>query len=168
MLGDSVRSDGLEVPLFWLPGFVLREFRVADDSRFAATPISRLATRPRRRLRRLFVGRIAIDSLSFIEPEVQILDDETGLLNPACSPPRRRTRHDTPAPVQRYRPATVKAVRFAIDEIRVEDGRVIYLDRTVKDPAELQLRDVDVTLKNLDLARPTRVRAAASLTEGLP
>ncbi len=58
-------------------------------------------------------------------------------------------------------------MRFAIDELRVDDGRIIYLDRTTKDPAELQLRGIELQVRGLDLEEPTRVRVAAALTEGL-
>ncbi len=169
MLGDSARFDDLEFRLFWLPGFVLHEFRVADDSRFAATPIVKarelvlgISLLP------LFTGRIVIDSLGFIEPEIQIINDETGLLNLSALASRRKELGTMPRPgSDASGERRQSSVRFAIDKISVEDGRVIYLDRTVKEPAELQLRDVDLTLNSLDLVRPTRVRAAASLTEGL-
>ena len=169
MLGDGVQFDGLEVRLLWLPGFVLHEFRVADDSRFAATSVIKSRELVLGiSLRHLFTGRIVIDAVKFVEPEIQIITDETGLLNLSVLASRRKElgtlslRSPRGAGGRRQ-----NAVRFAIDEIRVDDGRVIYLDRTVKDPAELQLRDVDLTLKSLDLSRPTRVRAAASLTEGV-
>ena len=91
LLGDSVRFDGLDARLFWLPGFVVREFRVADDSRFAATPILKareliLGVS----LRQLFTGRIVINSLTFVGPEVQIINDETGLLNVSVLASRRQ------------------------------------------------------------------------------
>ncbi|HET9916492.1 MAG TPA: DUF748 domain-containing protein, partial [Candidatus Binatia bacterium] len=168
-LGDRVQFDGLDVRLFWRPGFVVREFRVADDSRFAATPIVKARELLLGiSLGRLLTGRIVIDSLSFVGPEIQVITEETGLLNLSelaswreelGAAPRRRSGG---AGERRQ-----NTVRFAIDEIRIDGGRIIYLDRTVKDPAELQLRDVELEVSGLDLARPTGVRAAASLTEGL-
>ena len=169
LLGDSVRFDSLDARLFWLPGFVVREFRVADDSRFAATPVLKARELVLGiSLRRLFTGRIVINSLSFVGPEIQIINDETGLLNLSVLASRRKElgtipRRRASGPGERRQ----SAVRFAIDEIRVDDGRVIYLDRTMKDPAELQMRDVELTVGGLDLSRPTRIRLAASLTEGL-
>lgn len=169
LLGDSVRFDGLEVRLFWLPAFVVRGFRVADDSRFAATPI--VKTRELVlgiSLSQLFTGHMVIDSLSFVAPELQVISDETGVLNLSMLAGRRKElgtmpRRRSGAPGERRQ----SAVRFAIDEIHVDDGRIIYLDRTVKDPAEMELRDVDLQVNGLDLAQPTQVRLAASLTEGL-
>lgn len=168
LLGDSIRFDGLDARLFWQPGFVLHDFRVADDSRFAATPILKA-----RELvlgisvRQLFTGRIVINSLSFIAPEIQIISDETGVLNLSVLASRRKQLEPSPRRRSGSGERRQSAVRFAIDVIRVDDGRVIYLDRTVKDPAELQMRDVELKVDGLDLARPTYVRLAASLTEGL-
>jgi AsmA-like protein/uncharacterized protein DUF748 len=168
-LGDRVQFDGLDAQLFWLPGFVVRQFRVADDSRFAATPILKARELVLGiSLRQLFIGRIVIDSVNFIEPEIQIINDETGLLNLSVLTSWRKELGTIPRP--RSGGAGERrqsAVRFAVDEIRVDDGRIIYLDRTVKDPAELQLRDVDLKFAGLDLTATTRVRLAASLTEGL-
>lgn len=169
LLGDSVRFDGLEVRLLWLPGFVLREFRVADDSRFAATPMVKARELVLGiSLSQLFTGHMVIDSMTFVTPELQIITDETGVLNLSMLAGRRKElgaipRRRSSTPGERRQ----SAVRFAIDEIRVDDGRIIYLDRTAKDPAEMQLRNVDLQISGLDLAQPTRVRLAASLTEGL-
>jgi len=169
LLGDRVQFDGLDVRLFWWPGFVVREFRIADDSRFAATPIIKARELVLGiSLVRLLAGRIVIDSLSFVDPEIQVITEETGLLNLSVLASQREelgtTHRRRSGGAGERRQSTV---RFAIDEIRVDDGRIIYLDRTVKDPAELQLRDVELKIYGLDLARPTRVHAAASLTEGL-
>ncbi len=169
LLGDSVRFESLDVRLLWLPGFVVREFRMADDSRFAATPI--LKAREvflRISLRQLFTGRIVIDSVTFVGPEMQIISDETGVLNVSMLASRRKElgvlpRRRAGAPGERRQ----NSVRFAVDELRVEDGRIIYLDRTVKDPAELQLRGIELQVRGLDLQERTRVRVAAALTEGL-
>lgn len=169
LLGDSVRFDSLNVRLLWQPSFVVREFRIADDNRFAATPI--LKARELLlgiSLSQLFAGHIVIDALTLVEPEMQIITDETGLVNLSALGNKRKElsalpkqRSGAPAP-RRH-----SAVRFAIDAIRVDDGRIVYLDRSVTEPAELQLRNVDFNLTGLDLALPTRVRLAAALSEGL-
>ena len=146
MLGDSARFDGLDVRLFWLPGFVLHEFRVADDSRFAATPISKRANsssvsacstlhRPHRhRFARIHRTRNSNHQRRNRSAQSQCARQPRKELGTI---PRRRS----DASGERRQ----SSVRFAIDKIRVEDGRIIYLDRTVKEPAELQLRDVDLS-----------------------
>src|SRR5258706_331880 len=82
LLGKEVSFESLEVHLFGRPGFAAKSFRIADDPRFAATPIIRarqliLGVK----LWPLLAGRIVIDSLVFNQPEFQIITDETGLLN---------------------------------------------------------------------------------------
>jgi hypothetical protein len=81
----------------------------------------------------------------------------------------QRRNEFTPLPKFRKVPAEPRSsrVNFAIDELRIEDGRVIYLDRSVKEPAELQLRDIDMTLSGLDPTKMSRLRLAAALVEGL-
>ena len=162
LLGKDVRFTGLEVHLMGWPGFAAKELRIDDDPRFAATPV----IRARQlifglSLRQLLWGDIVIDSLRFIEPELQVINDETGLHNLAVL----AQRSEVFAPFAK--PLTSSRVSFAIDTIRIDDGRVIYLDRSVKEPAELQLRDVDFKLSGLDPARTTRLRFAAGLVEGL-
>ena len=167
-LGKDVRFESLDVSIFWPPGFVAREFRVADDPRFAATP----ALRARELilgvdLWQLLFGRVVVNSLNFQEPELQIIADETGLLNLSVLSNRKKDL----APLPKLRPAPAErkqsAVAFSIEQVRVDDGRVVYVDRSVKEPAELQVRDIDLKLTGLDPTKPTRLRAAAALIEGL-
>ncbi len=102
LLGDSVRFDGLDVRLLWLPGFVVREFRMADDSRFAATPF--LKARELilgLSLRQLLTGRIVIDSVTFVGPEMQIISDETGLLNLSMLASQRKELGSAQTPARR-------------------------------------------------------------------
>jgi hypothetical protein len=168
LLGLEVRFASLEVRLLGWPGFAAKELRVADDARFAATPVLRA--------RELFLtvqlwpllrGRVVIDALTLRQPEFQIIADETGLFNLALLAQRRKELAQAaparPAPTVR-KPATVS---FAIDMLRIDDGRVNYLDRSVKEPAELQLADIDLTFHGLDAIKSSRVRIDAALTEGL-
>src|SRR5439155_1211999 len=63
-------------------GFTAREFRIADNPRFAATPLLH-ATELKLgvSLLELLLGKVVIDSLTFKNPEFQIITDEEGLLN---------------------------------------------------------------------------------------
>jgi uncharacterized protein involved in outer membrane biogenesis len=142
--------------------------RIADDPRFAATSVLRareliLGVR----LWPLLRGRVVIDALTLREPELQIIIDESGRLNLARLIEHRKER----APALAARPALPQQrsgmVRIAIDSLQIVDGRLIYLDRSVKHSAELQLTDVDLNLKGLDDKKTSRLRLAAALTEGL-
>lgn len=168
LLGKDVSFASLDVHWFGWPGFSAKELRIADDPRFAATPIIRareliLGVR----LWSLLLGRVVINALTFTEPEFQIITDETGLHNLDLLADRRK--EITPMPRLRPDPKEHRqsAVIFAIEEVRIDDGRVIYLDRSVKEPAELQLRDIDMKLSGLDASKTTRLRFAAALAEGL-
>jgi uncharacterized protein involved in outer membrane biogenesis len=168
LLGKEVSFTSLEVHLLGWPGFAANDLRIADDPRFAATPIIRarqliLGVK----LWPLLIGRIVIDALTFTDPEFQIITDETGLHNLDLLAQRRK--EFTPLPKLRSAPTERResSVTFSIDELRIDDGRVIYLDRSVKEPAELQLRDIDMTLRGLDATKTTGLRFAAALAEGL-
>jgi hypothetical protein len=168
LLGLDIRFASLEVHLAGWPGFAAKQLRIADDPRFAATSVLRareliLGVQ----LWPLLRGRVVIDALTLREPELQIIIDESGLSNLARLIEHRKER--APAPTTRPAPAQQRpgTVRFAIDNLRMVDGRVIYLDRSVKQPAELQLTDVDLNLKGLDDKKTSRLRLAAALTEGL-
>ena len=162
LLGKEVSFTSLEVHLLGWPGFTAKEVRIDDDPRFAATPVIRARELILGlRLRQLLLGRVVIDSLTFSEPELQVITEETGLHNLALL----AQRSEVFAPLSKLRAPS--SVTFAIEEIRIDDGRVIYLDRSVKAPAELQLRHVDFKLSGLDHTRTTRLRFAAALVEGL-
>ena len=163
LLGKDVSFASLEVHLMGWPGFAAKDLRIDDDPRFAATPVIRarqlILGLSLRHL--LWEGRVVIDSLRFSEPELQVITEETGLHNLAVLAQRSKIF----APFSKLRAPS--SVSFAIDSIRIDDGRVIYLDRSVKEPAELQLNHVDFKLGGLDPARTTRLRFAAGLVEGL-
>ena len=168
VLGQDVSFTALEVNLFGRPGFVAKEFRIADDSRFAATP----AVRAKElilgvSLWHLFFRRIVIDSLTFDEPEFQIITNETGLWNLTELIKRKNELQKfpklrPPSPERRHIP-----VAFAIGAVRIKDGRVEYVDRSIKEPAELRLKNISMTLKALDPAEAMKISIAASLSEGV-
>jgi hypothetical protein len=167
LLGKDATFDGLEVSLFSGLGFSARNFRVADNLRFAATPLVRAKElRLGVSLTQLIFGRIVINSLTFEEPELQIITDEDGFLNLTAFAIRKKE----PGFLPRLRTAPHErshAVNFVITKLRLRNGRVDFIDRSVKEPAELQVRNVEMDLKGLDPAASTRVRFTAAITEGL-
>ena len=81
-LGKDATFDRLEASLWGGLGFSAKEFRIADNPRFAATPVVRAKElRLGVSLLQLLLGRIVINSLTFQAPEFQIITDERGLLN---------------------------------------------------------------------------------------
>ncbi len=168
VFGTDVNFDSLEVHWLGRLGFVAREFRVADDPRFAATPLLRA-----RELIlgisvwNLLFGRFVISALTFSEPEFQIVTDESGLLNLTTLLNRkdelRRFPNLPPSSSERKH----NTVSFVIEQIRINEGRVEYVDRSVKEPAELRIRHLSMILKGFEPREPTKIRLTASLTEGL-
>src|SRR5438128_2285954 len=81
-LGKDATFDRLEASLWGGVGFSAEEFHIADNPRFAATPIVRAKElKLGVSLIQLVLGRIVINSLTFQAPEFQIITDERGLLN---------------------------------------------------------------------------------------
>lgn len=168
VLGKELNFDGLEVVLLGRPGFSVKNIRMADDPRFAATPLVQakellLGVR----LWELLWGRIVIDALVFKDPEIQIITDESGLLNLATLAERKKELRLLP----QLRPAAPERgsnpVSFAIHALRIQNGRVEYLDRSIPIPAELQVRNINLEVRGFDPTQVTRIRVDAALTEGL-
>ena len=168
VLGQDVSFETLEVNIFGRPGFIATEFRIADDTRFAATPAVRA--------RELILGvslwnllrrRLVITSLIFDEPEFQIITDESGTMNLTALLSRKNELRKFPrlrssAPQRKQAP-----VSFSIDEIAIKQGRIEYVDRSVRQPAELRIRNLSMSVKGFQPSQTTRIRIAASLAEGL-
>jgi hypothetical protein len=167
VLGKEVYFEKLEASIFSGLGFSAREFSVADNPRFAATPFVRA-----RELVlgvsvwNLFRGRVVINSLSFVDPEVQIITDEKGVMNVSELTRARKE------PVPPFRPRTGQkrerwGVNLAIASVRLRNGRIEYIDRSVKEPAELRIRNVVLDIAGLDSKGNMTVKLAAAVTESL-
>ncbi|MEA2657770.1 MAG: AsmA protein, partial [Candidatus Binatota bacterium] len=168
VLGRDFNFTTLEVTLLSRPGFSVKMVRIADDTRFAATPIIQakeliLGVS----LWNLLLGRIVIDTLTFDEPELQIITNESGLMNLTALAARKKELRTFP----RLRSATserqASPVSFSINALRVKNGRVEYLDRSIPVPAELQVKNINLSVQGLDPTDVTRIRLVAALTEGL-
>lgn len=168
VLGKDVTFDSLEVNWLGWPGFVAKEFRIADDPRFAATPLVRAKELVLGiSLWNLFFQRLVINTLTLNEPEFQIITDETGLLNLTAllrrkNELRRFPDLRPPAPERKH-----AAVNFLIGAVYLNEGRVEYVDRSIKEPAELRIRHLSMSLKGFEPRAPTKIHIVASLTEGL-
>lgn len=168
VLGKDVRFASLKVRWLGQLGFVATEFRVADDSRFAATPLLRateliLGISPWN----LLFGRLVVDKLIFNGVDFQVITDESGALNLTTLIHRKNELREfprlTPVPAERRR----IGVSFLIREIRIRDGRIEYVDRSVKAPAELRMRNIAMRIRGFSRQQPTDISLTASLTEGL-
>ncbi|HVO93455.1 MAG TPA: AsmA family protein [Terriglobales bacterium] len=168
ILGSDFNFDSLEVTLFRRPGFSVTNIRMADDPRFAATPIIRAKELILGlNLWNLLWGRLVVDRLIFKEPELQIITDETGQLNLTTLAERKKELRAFP----RLTPATPahrsNQVRFSINTLQVTDGRVEYLDRSIPVPAELQVKNINMSVHGFDPQQSMQIRLVAAITEGL-
>jgi hypothetical protein len=101
VFGKELSFDGLEVTLLPRPGFSAKEVRIADRS-----PFCRDADRPRQRadsrrqLAEPALGPHRNRVLILKEPELQIITDESGVLNLTALPERRKELRSFPeAPI---------------------------------------------------------------------
>ena len=168
VLGKDVAFASLQVTLFGGPGFVAKEFRIADDPRFAATPLLRAKELVLGvSLWKLFFQQLVITTLAFKEPEFQIITDESGSRNLTALLHRKGELRQFPA----LRPAAPERgrtpVSFLIRKIHIKDGRVDYVDRSVIAPVELRVGHISMTLTGFDRREAITLHFAASLTEGL-
>ena len=167
-LGKDATFDRLEASLWGGIGFSAEEFRIADNPRFAATPIVRAKElKLGVSLIQLVLGRIVINSLTFQAPEFQIITDERGLLNLSELAVRK---NETKAPPTLRTPSPERkllSVSFLVSKIKVNNGRVDFIDRSVKEPAEIRVKNVEMEVKGLNTSEKSRIRFAAAVTEGL-
>jgi hypothetical protein len=167
-LGKDATFDRLEASLWGGLGFSAKEFRIADDPRFAATPVVRAQElRLGVSLLPLLLGKIVINSLTFQAPEFQIITDERGLLNLAelagqKKETRALPRSQTSSPERR-----LLTVDFSVEKVNVKNGRVDFIDRSIKEPAEIRVKKVEMEIKGLNPSEKTRIKFAAAVTEGL-
>ncbi|HEY7321951.1 MAG TPA: AsmA-like C-terminal region-containing protein [Candidatus Binatia bacterium] len=167
-LGNDATFDHLEATLWGGVGFSAAGFRVADNPRFAATPLVwakelRLGVS----LVQLVMGRMVINSLTFQAPEFQVITDERGLLNLSELGVGKSDSKDLPtlrsAPSERK----LLSVSFMVSKIRVNNGRVDFVDRSVKEPAEIRVKNVELEVNGLNPSAKTNIKFAAAVTEGL-
>jgi uncharacterized protein involved in outer membrane biogenesis len=172
VLGKDVSFARLEATVLGGFGFSAKEFRIADDPRFAATPFVRAKELILEvSVPNLFLGKVVIDSLTFKDPEIQIITDEAGLMNLAELANAKKELGAIPkwrmAAPDKKRAAASSTVSFLVTRLRIRNGRIVYIDRSVKEPAEMQVKNVEMDVKGLDPAAKTTIKFAAAVSEGL-
>ncbi len=166
-IGRAVTFSELNVSFWGGPGIAATDLKIADDARFAATPIVQ-AKKLRMQLRwlPLVLGRLRIEKFILEEPEIQIIRNEAGLLNLAVLVAREKK----PAPpplasddtTKEKRPAT--APRLAISDIRIRNGSIDYIDRASRQPVEVRVRRLDLTASGA-LNAAARVKVSGEMFE---
>jgi uncharacterized protein involved in outer membrane biogenesis len=167
-LGKDATFDRFQASWWGGLGFSAEEFRIADNPRFAATPVVRAKElKLGVSLLQLALGRIVVNSLTFEAPEFQIITDERGLLNLSELAVRKHESRMGSTPRATAPEQKPLAVNFLVRKIRIRRGRVDFIDRSVQEPAEIRVKNVEMEVKGLQPSDKTRIRLAAALTEGL-
>ncbi|HWO43259.1 MAG TPA: AsmA-like C-terminal region-containing protein [Candidatus Eisenbacteria bacterium] len=168
LLGKSAALEGLEVSLWGGLGFSAKEFRISDHPRFAATPLVRARElKLGVSLMQLLVGRIVVTSLTFEDPELQVITDETGAVNLSALSFQKRNGGSAPRARAVKPDRSAAGPNFRVSHLRFRNGRIDFIDRSVQEPAELQVRNVEMELTGLETTGETSVRFTAAFTEGL-
>jgi hypothetical protein len=166
--GKDVAFDKFEVTLLTGLGFSAKQFRIADSPVFAATPLIRAKElRMGVSLLSLMLGRIVINKLTFIEPEFQIITNEEGVMNISSLEDRRKQLVDLPRARSSASKRESSSVNFVVTNFRIKNGRIDFIDRSVRAPAEMQIKRVDMNLRGINPNGRAKMTLAASLTEGL-
>ncbi len=163
-LGRSTSFDEVRIHLWSGLGLIAKNLRIADDPRFAATPLLQTKeVKMQVRWLPLLLGNIEIKKFILSEPEIQIIKNEKGKFNLfALGTPRKRPR-DTGEPSV----ATEKApVAFSVSEVEVRQGKIHYVDRSSKDPVEIRLHNLDMDLNALALTQTVKIKLKATLMDG--
>ncbi|HEU4343445.1 MAG TPA: AsmA-like C-terminal region-containing protein [Candidatus Binatia bacterium] len=165
LLAEDATFGELRVSLWGGLGFSAKQFRIADNPRFAANPLLQAQElRLGISFMQLLLGRIVVNSLTFYEPELQIITDEEGQLNLAARKKEMAAFSDIRAVTAGKKSPSVA---FRVARVQIKRGRVDFIDRSVREPAEVQVKNVDVDIKGLALSGRTGIRLAAAITEGL-
>ncbi len=166
-LGRAVSFSELKVTFWGGPGIAATDLKIAEDARFAATPIVQAkALRMQLSWLPLLVGRLRVGTFILEEPEIQIIRNEEGLLNVAVLIAREKRPARTPAPsdetVKERRPAV--APRLAVTDVRIRNGSIDYIDRASREPVEVRVRRLDLSASGA-LNSATRLKVAGELFE---
>ncbi len=153
-VGRDVAFESVRLSLFGRLGSLgvtVTDLRIADDPRFAATPLIRA-----RELTlslgwlSLLTGAPTVSDVVLDQPEIQVIRNEYGDIN-VLSPAR---------PLK----ASLQAADVNGAAVHVRHARLYLVDRSSETPEELRLRDLTATLQWLRGQR-IRVEATGALSE---
>jgi uncharacterized protein involved in outer membrane biogenesis len=163
-LGRSITFDKIRLNLWSGLGLIAKNLRIADDPRFAATPlIQTKEVKMQVRWLPLLVGKIEIKKFILLEPEIQIIRNEKGKFNLfALGAPKKR-----PGGTQGPRVAKeIPPVGFSVSGVEVRRGKIHYVDRSSKEPVEIRLHNLDLNLNALAITQAVKIKLKANLQDG--
>jgi hypothetical protein len=162
IVGRSFTAERLELRLWGGLGLTAVEASVAEDTRFAATPMiqAKEVVFKLRWLPALF-GRLRVKGLGLKQPEIQIIRNEAGDVNFATWLREREKTLFGELSAGREKSALV----ITPSTVEIADAKIYYIDRFPKEPVELLLRDAELTLKRSFFSRVLHLELGANSTE---
>jgi hypothetical protein len=147
-LGRSLTFDNLHLDLRGRLALSANNLRIAEDPYFAATPFiqSKELTMPLRLLPLLW-GKIVVKKFILYEPEIQLIKNESGDLNILA----------------RSWPIGEGDRSLLAPGLEVTNGTVYYIDRSVEEPLELRIGNLEMDLKGPGLTGTSTVYIGANL-----
>jgi len=163
-LGRAISFDKVHLDLWSGLGLIAKNLRIADDPRFAATPlIQTKEVKMQVRWLPLLLGNIEIKKFILLEPEIQIIKNEKGKFNLfALGAPKKPPRGTQGPRVTEEKPP----VGFSVSGVEVRQGKIHYVDRSSKEPVEIRLHNLDLDLNALALTQTAKIKLKANLMDG--
>lgn len=168
-LGRDLKFDQLQLNIWGGLGLAATNLRIAEDPKFAATPfIQTKELRMKVGWLSLLLGRVVVKEFTLQDPEIQIIKSETGKINISTlfstareAPP---TDGDRKASTDRE---TRRRATLALSGsgLRISRGRLHYIDRAAKEPFEMQVRNLEMSVTGSPVTGRADLRLAASLSE---
>lgn len=119
----------------------------------------------------LFNGKIQIGSINLRKPEIYLVHGRNGRIKGLEPAPSQKVQGVSQALAVQSRAHTAPKTQvplapflsLMIREVRLEDGLVFFRDETKPSSAEMALRNIGVTVRNVVLDRPMPLHAQATL-----
>lgn len=160
-LGRNIRVGEVEATVLRGIGVRLRNFAMADDPRYGKEDFVRARDlQINLKLWPLFRKELQIKRLILHDPVIRVIRNARGEFNfESVGGPdeaKERGAKKTPSSGPRDRQGAL-----LISLVDIKDGRLRYLD--AKDGADLEVRQIDLTVEDFDFAKPFSVALAAAI-----
>ncbi len=163
-LGRNLSFKNVTLDLWAGPGLSATDLRIADDPRFAATPlIQTKELKMQVRWLPLLLGKVEIKTLILSEPEFQIIKNEEGKFNIFATPEPGPTGTES-----RPRPTAKRSfsLSFPVSGLKINGGSIHYVDRSTKEPVVLRLYNLDLNLSAVGPSREADIELSANFLNG--
>lgn len=165
-LGREVAFDAVGVSLRGGVSARLTNLRVADDPRYAREPfLQAKEVRVALRILPALFRRIEVRYVTIEAPAVTVVRDARGLSIASLGgekPARERGAAPAAGGPSAAGPSAAAAA-LLVSSVRLEDGRLRFVDRAATPPAEYVADHVDVRATDVSFTRSTSFRAAAAV-----